>query len=1070
MKNRKLRGFFMNQRVKMMFLLLFMFGTLVSAYAQQETVTGTIADETGEPVIGASIVQKGSASNGTITDLYGKFSLKVSPKGTLVVSYIGYKSQEIPINGKKTFQIVMKEDSEILDEVVVVGYGSQKKETLTGAVTVVDDKILKNKGTLSSPLQAMQGQVPGVIITRNSSAPGDESWGLKVRGSVSMNSAAPLIIIDGVAYDDVNSMRNLNPSDIASINFLKDGSAAIYGARAAGGVVLITTKQAQEGKAKIEYSGSYTYKKIGLQPELMTLSEWSNAVITARTNDGYGNDDTWIKYAKMALANEGKYIDLQNSTNPLGAFDKCADVCFFDTNWTDILFGDAASTTHDLAISGGTAKNLYRISAGYMYDGSNLMWGNNNNQRFNVRLTNKIQVTDRFRVESIIAYNRQDQISPARVGNTLTDGYPQPGLPAATVDGRPYSWGTWLSPVWFAELGGDNKLYVSGVNISETLTFNLHKDLDFIANLGYNTSQAIRDKKELAITSYNYAGNVSFSGNSSDPRFAEYPSVGNQENTSYMTSNARTDFYSFTGYFNYHKTFAQKHNLAATLGMQYELKEYRYTATTVKDIQPTLDVINGDGTITLTNGDTKPSAWQEANLSYLSRINYNYNSRYLLEVNMRYDGSSRFKANRWAFFYGVSGGWRITEEAFMRGINWLDELKLRASYGQVGNQSGISRYEGEQYYKFNSQTGVLMGSEKISTIDTDGNIASTDREWERIHNYNIGIDFGLLGNRLTGTAEAFMKKNDNMLISVAYPGILGDNAGKSNAGKFKAWGYEFMLNWHDKIGNVNYHVGGTYTFATNKLTDIGGTTVLKAGFQSTQQGYPLNSIFGYRCTGKIQNEEQRQKYLYRYLSGNTIGLTNDIRLGDNMFEDVNNDGRIDENDLVYLGTDDPKIQFSFNLGAEWKGFDISIVFQGAAKRTIFRTGSNNWRIPMKAVYQNTSNQSVGNTWSIENTGAYYPTYTNKSNLNNYNYQCSSWSVEDGSYLRLKNVTIGYTFPRALLSHAKILEGARVYITGADLWEISKINDGWDPEASRKVEGMGRYPFVRTMTFGLNLTF
>lgn len=444
-------------------------------------------------------------------------------------------------------------------------------------------------------------------------------------------------------------------------------------------------------------------------------------------------------------------------------------------------------------------------------------------------------------------------------------------------------------------------------------------------------------------------------------------------------------------------------------------------------------------------------------------------------MNFRYDGSSKFKEGRWAPFYGVSVGWRISEENFMDITeDWLNELKLRLSYGEVGNQSGIDRYEGAQYYDFKALSGVLLGSDKATIINTNGKIASNSREWERIKNYNIGLDFSFLNNRLSGTVEGYWKKNDNMLIEVTYPGILGDNAGYSNSGKFEAKGFEGQLNWSDKIGNVSYHIGGTFSYNTNKLVDIGGVTVLSSGFKEKQQNYPLNSMFGLRYIGKIQTEQQRMQYLYRYLAGNTIGLTNDIRLGDNMYEDVNKDGKLDYNDLVYLGTNDPKISFSFNGGLEWNNFDLSVVFQGVAQRTIFRTGSNNgndiWRIPMKAVYLNTSNQSVGNTWSPENPNAHYPTYSNNGTINDYNYQCSSWSVENGTYIRLKNVTLGYNLPQELLAKTKAISSLRLYVTGADLWEFSKINDGWDPEASKDVKEAGRFPFVRTVTFGLNVTF
>ncbi|GHU80505.1 SusC/RagA family TonB-linked outer membrane protein [Bacteroidia bacterium] len=930
---------------------------------------------------------------------------------------------------------------------------------MTGAVAVVSDKMMADKGALSSPLQAIQGQVPGVIITRNSSAPGDESWGMKLRGAVSANNADPLIVIDGVAYEGTNALRNINPEDIQSMNFLKDAAAAIYGSRAAGGVVLITTKRASEGKTKIEYSASYSHKMAGLQPHLMSMDQWADAVLQARTNDGYTESDTWVQYAKLTKQYAGRYIDFDHSSNPFtSAFTDVMDMPFIDTNWSDILFGDASSTQHNLALSGGTAKNLYRLSLGYMYDGSNLQWGNNNNQRYNLRLTNDIQLTDRIKLESMIAYNRQNQVSPSKIGNALTSSYPQPGLPGATIDGKPYSWGTWLSPNWFAELGGDNKLKVSEVNISEQFTINLVEGLDWVSNLGYNTSEATRDVKNLAIKSFNYAGTKE-NGN---------VSVAQQANTTYQKTASSRDFYSLSTYLNYKKLLNEVHHLNLMAGMQYELTQYDYFGVQVKDIQSSLDAVNGAGDITLT--DNKGTKWHEAIMSYYSRLNYNYSEKYLLEALLRYDGSSRFKENRWALFWGASAGWRITEEEFMKEQSIFNDLKLRLSYGIVGNQSGIDRYEGQQLYNFTSQSGVLLGDGKATIINTNGKIASSGREWERIHNYNVGLEFGVLSNRLTGSADLFQKKNNNMLITITYPGILGDNAGYSNSGKFESYGYEGSLNWADKISSVRYNIGGTFTFYENELTDIGATSALAAGFSGQQQGYALNSVFGYRYTGKIQTEEQRLKYLNRFLIGNTIGLTDAVRLGDNMFEDSNGDGILDYNDLHWLGSDDPKISFSFNLGLNWNNFDFSVVFQGAAKRTIFRAQDNTWTVPMRGVYLNCTDQSVGNVWSPETPDARYPTYTNNGTINNYNYIASSWTAEDGSYLRLKNVTLGYNVPKSLLGKQKIINSCRAYVTGVDLWEVSHIHDGWDPEASRGVSGVGRYPFVRNVTFGLNLSF
>ena len=674
-------------------------------------------------------------------------------------------------------------------------------------------------------------------------------------------------------------------------------------------------------------------------------------------------------------------------------------------------------------------------------------------------------MTDKFDIESVLSFFRQDQVAPTQVGSALTASTQQPGFPSSTTDGKPYAWGTWGAPNWYCELGGDNKLKVTGINISEMFKYTFNEHFNAVATLGYNTNNATRDIQRTSIDWYNYAGTKKVMTN---PQ---------QEESNYIKSNSQTDLYTLNAYANWSQTFADKHDIAVMLGTQYSFKEYDYTTTKAKNILPSLDIINGIGEVTLVNDNNKgPEKWQEALLSYFARVNYDYLSKYLLEGNFRYDGSSKFQPeNRWAFFWGVSAGWRLSEEALIKNLNIFDDLKLRVSYGTVGNQGGIDRYDGIQLYNFNQNKGALIGGEKISYIDTNGKLLSMDREWETIQNYNVGLDFGLFGNRLKGTAELFWKVCENMLIDVSYPATLGDKAPTANVGSFKANGFEGNLNWSDKIGKVGYSIGGTFTYTTNKLTDNGGSATITDGVRSDREGYPLNSVFGLKYAGKIRNEEQLEKYLYRYTGNNTIDMPTNLRLGDNMYEDVNGDGKLTEEDYVYLGTDDPKISFSFNGGLNWNGFDFSVVFQGVGERTIWRTGSSNksndaWRIPVMKPHLNSPNFSVGDVWSPENPGAYYPTYTNVDQINTYNYRCSSWSVENGNYLRLKNIALGYTFPAKWLEKTKFLTYARVYVTGSDLWETSKIRDGWDPEASREVTAYGRYPFTRNVTFGLNLTF
>ena len=1021
-----------------------------------KSVTGTVVDSTGEPLIGASILVKGT-DQAAVTDIDGNFSLKNLKGNTLVVSYVGMKTQEVRIDADH-LNITLQENSEVLSEVVVVGYGTQKKATLTGSVAVVDEKALENKGTLSSPVQALQGQVPGVIITRQSSAPGDESWGMSLRGAFSKNNSEPLVIIDGVEYDSVNELRLLNPSDIESMNFLKDAAAAIYGSKAAGGVVLVTTKKAKEGKVKVDYSGSYTFKNIGLQNQGMSLLQWADGVLEARGNDGYDMNDTWMRYATLAKMYTNQWI----AGNPLG-MTNVTEMMFFDTDWQDVMWGNSWSTQHELSVSGGTDKNLFRFSLGYMYDDSNLKWGNNHNQRINLRLNNTFQIMKGMTLQSVIGYNRQDQVAPSQIGAALNVGQAQPGFPTSTIDGKPYGWAEqWRTPNWLVELGGDNKLKVNAVNISETLRYEIIDGLRANVVLGYNHSEAVRDKQTLSIDFYRYNGEE-----------LAFTSPLKKDN-SYEKTQSSTDFYSIQGYVDWNKTFNNDHNLTLLGGVQYNMKQYEGFGVSTLDIQPTLGIPNGSGETKLTT----PRKWEEAIMSYYGRANYDYKSKYMIEGQFRYDGSSKFQAaNRWAFFWGTSLGWRLTEEAFMEGVRpYINELKLRASYGNVGNQNGIDRYSGMTFYTMYNTGGNLIGGSLVGNMDVKGTLPSTDRTWERVHNYNVALDFGFFNNRLTGTVEAFWKRTNNMLIDVIYPGILGAAAPTANKGKFKAWGYEGQVNWNDRIGNVNYHVGGTFTYVENRLLDNGGSGAIGAGVRSDQEGYPLNSVWGYRYVGKIQNEETLEKYIARY--GENYGGAGNIqlvRLGDNMFQDVNGDGKINEQDLVYLGTDDPKIQYSFNLGAEWKGFDVNMVFQGAAKRTIWRvTGSGNdpdpWRIPMRNAWQNGSNHWVGNVWSPETPDNRYPTLTMQSNIYDYNYQCSSWSVQDGSYLRLKNLTIGYTLPQSVLAKQKVISNLRLYVTGTDLWEWKGNTDDWDPEANRRITDSRRYPFLRTWTIGANLTF
>lgn len=1025
----------------------------------QERVSGHVTDQNGLPLVGAAVIVEGT-STGVITDLDGAFTLNVTQGMTAVVSMIGYEDKSVVLHDG--IKIVLNDDVQLLEEVVVVGYGVQKKETLSGAIAVVKDEMLHDKGALSSPLQALQGQVPGVIITRASSAPGDENWSMSLRGAVSANNAEPLVIIDGVASDNVNDLRLINSSDIESMSFLKDGAASIYGSRAAGGVVLITTKKGAKGRPRVDYAGTMTIKTVGRMPELMTLDEWAASVMKAYENDG-DISNQWYSYAQLAQQYKGRYIDVIDGPTPLpGGFSDVAEFVFDDSSdWLDSLFGNSYSTSHDLGISGGTDRISYRLSLGYLYDGSPLKYGTNSNQRYNLRLNNTFTITNWLSLESVIAYSRQEQVAPTNLNSMLSVQVPMPGLPLFSSDGKAFGWGSgsWNSPAAQAEFGGSNKLSVSTINISETIKARLAKFLDFNVNLGYNRSESGRSITDSPVSYYNYTG---------EKLLYQIPT---QENSYYEQTSSVNEYYSFSAYLNGHHKDGE-HNVSITAGGQYEFKNYSGFGVRVRNIQNGLDMINGSGQITFVDGKRYPDKYQIAIASLFGRANYGYASRYLVELNMRYDGSSKFlPENRWSFFWSGSLAWRIGKEKWLEGASgWLSELKLRVSYGEVGNQNGISNYDGVLLYNPTSGNGALVGSDLLSTIVTSGTFASLTRTWERVHNYNFGLDFGFWDNRLTGVFEVFLKKNNNMLVSIDYPSVVGDNPPTVNQGRFKAWGYEGQIQWRDDIGKgFSYHVGGIFTFAKNTLVDFGGAATIKNGYVSNREGYPLRSLFGLRYAGKIQTEEQRLAYLQKYFPGNSIGMPAEIRIGDNMFCDSNNDGKLTEEDYVYLGSDTPQIQFSFSAGVVWKGIDLSVIFQGAGDRTMWN-GVNNWTVPMRAVYCNTTDQSLGNVWSPANPYGHYPPYTFDSTVNNYNYQASSWAASDGSYIRLKNLSLGYTFPEKIFTSQDVISGCRIYFSGTDLWEYSKIHDGWDPEAKSAPTSVSRYPFTRGFVFGVNMNF
>ncbi|SFQ16737.1 TonB-linked outer membrane protein, SusC/RagA family [Pseudarcicella hirudinis] len=1060
-----------------------------------QTVTGRVTDsEKGEGLPGVSIAIKGT-QRGTTTDAKGNYSIAVPDENSsLIFSFVGYLREEVLVGKRTVISVSLKTDVQALGEVVVVGYGTQKKATLSGAVSTVDNKVFQDRGAVTNPLSALQGQVPGVVVTRSSSAPGQEGWNFQIRGAASTNGADPLVIVDGIPLVSLNALNSINPQDIDNMSFLKDASAAIYGARAAGGVVLITTKKAKSGKATIQFNSSVSQKRMGLRPAFLNGDQYGKYMLEAISNASTGGvpDENWIwtKYARAWMNRPASgYIDKNTPEYIAGGetigFTDVKDYTFFDTNPIDILWGDgrAMSNQQDISISARTESLGYRLSLGYLNDGSMLKWGQNSNKRYNVRLAFDYTFSPRLKISTNISLEKNDVVVPSRQGEINFGS--QPGFPVATINGKPYAWGTQPARNWLLELGGESITANNRVFINSKLEFNIAKDLNLIAQAGYNYSVSDLQSQYKYITGiYNYTETYQYQDNPS------------QNQSWYVQAPRKEIYYNTNAYLEYKKKLSDLHNVTVVAGVNYERDELDSLSTQTtylasNDI-PALGLGLGDNT-TRTNSE-KRNHWAIA--SGFGRFNYDFNNKYLFEANVRYDGSSKFDAsNRWKLYGGISAGWRISQENFMKNIKFFNELKIRGSYGTVGNQSGIGLYDYTQLININAGGPILGGYSSRSVISAPaGTLVSLNRTWESITSTNIGLDFSALNNRLFGGFDYYWKQNSNMLLPQTYPAVLGAVAPTANIGNLKVWGWEMSLGWRDKIGSVSYRVSGTLSDNDNKLVNYGGANIIAAG-KRTIEGYPLNSYFGVVYNGRIQTTDQAAAYA-QLVPGSSIsnmpGVTQMIP-GINMYKDINGDGKltnagatqyllgkkdangnpIADGDVVYLGRSDPRYVFAINLGLEWKGFDFGAVFQGVGQRNIYRR--SDWSTPFGAIYQGHANWWVGKTWTPDNPNAELPiltTATNKGfgNYGAYNYQISDWSMQNGAYVRLKNLVIGYTIPQAITQKVKI-EKLRIYFSGNDLWELTKVEDNWDPEQTSDVGGGAqRYPFYRLLTFGVNVTF
>ena len=1001
-------------------------GITKTATVNASNVTGVVVDASGVPLIGVNVLEKGT-TNGTITDFDGKFTLNVSsPNAKLVISYIGYVSQEVlaPKNGE--LKVVLKEDTETLEEVVVVGYGTQKKANLSGSVSSVDSEQLQNR-PIQNVSSGLQGLMPGVTITGTNGAPGMDSGNIRVRGTGTLNSASPYILIDGVESE---AMGDLDPNDIASISVLKDAaSAAIYGSKAANGVILITTKRGSTGKPKISYSGY-----ISFQNTTETIDRLSSYEYASMYNDALKSEDKAPRFTPDEIQ---KFKDGTDPNYP-------------NTDWYDLAYKTGIQHRHNINISGGNEHAKYMGSLGYLNQTGVLP--NAGREQFNARTNLDMKITKRLSAKINLAYikNKYDDASSAYYGGSSDQIIRQLNLISPWIVNR-YEDGT------YGTISDGNPIawLDSGMKVTRD-----NYNFTGLASLDYK----ILDELTLTLTgSYvNDLQNYKYF-----QPFIQYNPNKASDPSSLDERYYRWDRTNYDVLLNYDKTFG-KHNLKGLAGWHTEKYNYKYMKAYRKNFpNDNLTDMNAGDAATQTN---EGYSRELAMISWFARVNYDFAGKYLLEANIRADASSRFaKGNRWGYFPSFSGAWRISEENFMKGAqNWLSNLKIRGSWGMLGNQDAlnsadasgafypaINTYEIGATYPFGGtlNSGYYQGSFRLNTIT-----------WEKAKTWGVGIDFGLFNNKVTGSIDYYNRKTEGIMMDVAVPNEFALSPYKDNVGEMVNRGVELNISYNDKWGDWSFGAAANFAYNHNEITDLGGVDYLETGYsQRNAVGFAMNSYYLYQADGFFNSQEEADAFTAKY--GNPFG-GGDFKAGDIRYVDTDGNGTLNGKDRVMANSSDPVYTFGLNLNAGWKGFDLSLMFNGAAKvsrlfdaHEVYGAFSGDAGHPA-SIWKD--------AWTETNHDASMPRiFTDTNSPSSSRNAVSTFWLQNTNYLRLKNLQLGYTLPKSLLANWGI-DNVRFYYSVENLFTIDNMKINIDPEATS--QRLSSYPLLRTHAFGVNITF
>jgi len=1025
---------------------------------QLGSIAGRVtATETGAPLPRAIVSVTGTRLTAE-TDTAGRYVIGSVPVGTHRVRarMLGYTPADTSVvvaeGQEAVVNFQLKAQAIELEAVVAVGYGEKRREDLTGAVGTVSSQALESR-PITNTLSALQGALPGLIVQRSGGQPGVEDFDLNLRGVSSANGGnTPLVLIDGVP----GNLDLVNPADIESITALKDAAASIYGARAADGALLVTTRRGTRTAPVFTYSNNTAVTK--LTGMMDTPNNYQMAVMDNEANIHAGAAPMYTP----DLLNRVRIGDPTPIPHPIYASSGWM-LFFTNTDWRKALFEDGFEQKHTVSVLGGGDNSTYYVSAAYSDQNGVIRYANDNNRRYQLRLNYDYDFSRRVRLETRLGVENQDRsdIGGFTHGSwcscpwVIVEGiFGMPNHPIYTESGQHFfAQGGWGNAVAQAKEAATATFVTRNVNTNfkliveplDGLKLNLQSGID------YRTEDNTDIGKSFPYYQWNDSNIAYYSTNPDQNWVGRY--------------NGTTVHRNYVGYAQFSRTFADRHAVELMGGVSHEDDDVDWFQAGRYNF-PNQDVwgLNLGGT---GNTWTGGGGSQWAIRSLFSRLSYGFNNKYLLDATLRYDGSSRFRPDkRWALFPGVSLAWRISEEPFARRhLSTFDDLKLRVSYGETGNQEGINLYDYLQLITIGGRGPYPFGTGGQDQSAYLSGMVAKDRTWETIATTNVGWDATLLSSRLNVTFDYFVKRNKDMLVPINAPALLGATPPFANAGSLKAWGFETSVGWRGALRGLSYSARISLSDAQNKVVNYGGQDTYVLGYNYVRQGYPVNTYFGYVFDGLIRNQAELDAYK---LLG---GVPSDIGIGDARYKDLNGDGKISlygdnpgqDGDVVNLGNLAPRYTYGLNLTLAWKRFDLGTFFQGVGKRTLFREGD--YRMPWSDWWRQPPLFYYGQTWNEDRPNAPYPRLSH-GDIRFWNYQPSSLQRVNAAYLRLKNLQVGFTLPERLIAKARMTH-ARVYFSGFDLWEKHSVKGGWDPES---IANGFNYPFQRLYSFGMDITF